>query len=37
MLSPITPETEEEKRRYDDAANRRAYRLAMKERARENG
>jgi acyl-CoA hydrolase len=36
VLSPITPETEEEKRRYEDAANRRAYRLAIKERARES-
>lgn len=33
-LPPITPETEEEKRRYEDAAIRREYRLAEKERAR---
>jgi acyl-CoA hydrolase len=37
VLSPITPETEDEKRRYNDAANRRAYRLALKERARQSG
>ncbi len=30
VLTPITPETEEDKRRYDEAAERRAYRLAMK-------
>ena len=32
VLSPVRPETDEEKRRYDEAAQRRAYRLAMKER-----
>jgi len=31
---PVIPETEEEKRRYDDAARRRAERLALKERSR---
>jgi acyl-CoA hydrolase len=36
VLPPITPETEEEKRRYEEAAERRAYRLAIKERARES-
>jgi len=34
VLPPITPETEEEKRRYEEAAVRREYRLAQKERAR---
>ncbi|MGC2662259.1 MAG: acyl-CoA thioesterase [Bryobacteraceae bacterium] len=34
-LPPITPETHEEKRRYEEAAERRAYRLAMRDRARE--
>ena len=34
-LPPITPETNEEKRRYEEAAERRAYRLAMRDRARE--
>jgi len=31
---PVIPETEEEKRRYEDAARRRAERLALKERSR---
>ena len=31
---PVIPETEEQKRRYDDAARRRAERLALKERSR---
>ncbi|HEX4230375.1 MAG TPA: acyl-CoA thioesterase [Bryobacteraceae bacterium] len=35
-LPPITPETDEEKRRYEEAAERREYRLALKERARLN-
>ena len=34
ILPPIVPETEEEKRRYEEAAERRAYRLAMKDRAK---
>jgi acyl-CoA hydrolase len=33
-LPPIYPETDEEKRRYEEAARRREYRLAMRERAR---
>jgi acyl-CoA hydrolase len=33
VLSPIIPETEEEKRRYEQAAERRAYRLTQKELA----
>ena len=33
-IPPIVPETEEEKRRYEEAAERRAYRLALKERAK---
>lgn len=32
VLPQIIPESEEEKRRYDDAGERRAYRLAQKER-----
>jgi acyl-CoA hydrolase len=32
VLPPIVPETEEERRRYDEAAERRAYRLASKDR-----
>jgi acyl-CoA hydrolase len=35
-LPPITPESDEEKRRYEEAAERREYRLALKERARLN-
>jgi len=34
VLPPIRPETEEEIRRYEQAAERRAHRLAMKDRAR---
>jgi acyl-CoA hydrolase len=33
-LPPIVPETEEDKRRYEEAAERRAYRLATKEKTR---
>jgi acyl-CoA hydrolase len=29
----VIPETEEEKRRYEEAGERRAYRLAMREKA----
>ncbi|HEX4808457.1 MAG TPA: acyl-CoA thioesterase [Bryobacteraceae bacterium] len=36
VLPPVMPETDEENRRYEEAAERRAYRLAMKERARES-
>jgi acyl-CoA hydrolase len=32
-LPPVIPETEEEKRRYEEAARRRAYRLEQKQRA----
>jgi acyl-CoA hydrolase len=32
VLPPVIPETDDEKRRYEQAAERRAYRLAMKER-----
>ena len=32
ILPPIEPETDEEKRRYEDAAERRAYRLAFRGR-----
>ena len=34
ILPPIMPESEEEKRRYEEAAERRAYRLALKDRAK---
>jgi acyl-CoA hydrolase len=34
ILPPIVPESEEEKRRYERAAERRAYRLALKDRAK---
>jgi acyl-CoA hydrolase len=34
ILPPIVPETEEEQRRYEEAAERRAYRLALKDRAK---
>ena len=36
VLPPIAPETPEEQRRYDEAAERRAYRLAFKAKAKEN-
>jgi len=32
-VPPVIPETETEKRRYEEAAERRAYRLAVRERA----
>jgi acyl-CoA hydrolase len=35
LLPPIIPETEEEKRRYEEAADRRAYRLAFKDKTRD--
>ncbi len=35
ILPPIVPESEDEKRRYEEAAERRAYRLAFKDRTRE--
>ncbi|HXE11804.1 MAG TPA: acyl-CoA thioesterase [Bryobacteraceae bacterium] len=34
-LPSIVPETEEERRRYDEAAERRAYRLASKDREKQ--
>ena len=34
ILPPIVPETDEEKRRYEEAAERRAYRLALKDTAK---
>lgn len=34
ILPQIVPETEEEKRRYEEAADRRAYRLAFKDKTR---
>ena len=34
VLPPIVTETEEEKRRFEQAAERRAYRLALKEKAK---
>lgn len=33
-VPPIVPETDEEKRRYDEAADRRAYRLAFKDKTK---
>ena len=35
VLPPVVPETPEEQRRYDEAAERRAYRLACKAKAKE--
>jgi len=32
-IPPVIPETEPEKRRYEEAAERRAYRLAIREKA----
>jgi acyl-CoA hydrolase len=34
VLPPVVPETEDEKRRYEEAAERRAYRLASKDKER---
>lgn len=34
VLPPIVPETEEEIRRYQEAAERRAYRLAFKDKTK---
>lgn len=34
LLPPVVPETEEEKRRYEEAAERRAYRLAFKDKTK---
>jgi acyl-CoA hydrolase len=36
LLPPIVPETDDEKRRFEEAADRRAYRLARKARTRGN-
>jgi acyl-CoA hydrolase len=33
-VSPVVPESDDEKRRYEQAAERRAYRLQMKDRTR---
>jgi acyl-CoA hydrolase len=33
-VPPVIPETEDEKRRYEEAGQRRAYRLEVKSRAR---
>jgi acyl-CoA hydrolase len=37
QVPPVYPETEEEKRRFEEAADRRAYRLASKDRTRNTG
>jgi acyl-CoA hydrolase len=37
VLPPILPESEEEKRRFEQAAERRAYRLAFKDRTKRTG
>ena len=34
VLPPIVPETDDERRRYEEAAERRAYRLASKDKTR---
>jgi acyl-CoA hydrolase len=36
VLPPVVPETEEERRRFEQAAERRAYRLACKAKTKEN-
>lgn len=36
LLPPIAPETDEEKRRFEEAAGRRAYRLAFKDKTKNN-
>lgn len=33
-VPPVIPETDEEKRRYEEAGNRRKYRLALRERSK---
>ena len=35
QITPVIPESEQERRRYEEAAERRAYRLAMKARTEE--
>lgn len=37
LLPQVRPETEEEKRRYEQAAERRAYRLALKDETKASG
>jgi acyl-CoA hydrolase len=37
ILPPLIPETDDEKRRYEEAAERRAYRLAWKEKTHGEG
>lgn len=34
VLEPVIPETDDEKRRFEEAAGRRAYRLALKDKAK---
>ncbi len=36
VLPPVVPETDQEKRRFEEAAERRAYRLACKDKAKDN-